>query len=138
MQLGHVYFFTGTIKDWHLTIQQHTLEPLLIESLRFLVSKDLIQVYGFVIMPNHIHLIWEMRQMNKKETPVASFMKFTAHQFLEILRNKDPHTLKPHEVDWISRNHNFWQRDSLAVELYSETVLLQKLHYIHHNPLQDK
>ena len=138
MQPGHVYFYTATIKDWHKTIQEHSLEPIIIETFQFLVRQKLIAVYGFVIMPNHIHLIWEMLQMNKKETPVASFMKFTAHQFLEKLRSKDIKTLKPYEVDWINRKHNFWQRDSLALELYTEKVLVQKLHYIHVNPLKEK
>ena len=138
MLFGKPYFYTATIKDWRPTIKENNFETIILDSLAFLSSRKLIQVFGLVIMPNHVHLIWEMMQMNNNETPVASFMKFTSHQFLLRLRQKDKLTLQPYEVDWISRKHNFWQKDSLAIELYSESVFLQKLHYIHNNPLQKK
>lgn len=138
MTFGQPYFYTATIKNWIPVIKENNFEGIILNSLNFLSSKSLIQVFGLVIMPNHIHLIWAMVKMNGKETPVASFMKFTSHQFLMRLRQKDKMMLQPYEVDWISRKHNFWQEDSLAIELYTEKVLLQKLNYIHNNPLQEK
>lgn len=79
-----------------------------------------------------------MLATNNKETPVASFIKFTSHKFLEKLRQKNKAELQPYEVEWISRKHNFWQKDSLAIELFTEKVFLQELNYIHDNPLQEK
>jgi len=34
-------------------------------SLRFLVANKRIKLYGFVIMPNHIHLVWQNRALQK-------------------------------------------------------------------------
>ena len=34
--------------------------------------------------------------------------------------------------------HQFWQRDPLAIELYTRKVFEQKLNYIHNNPLQER
>ena len=138
MILGKPYFYTATIRDWHTVIKDNAFEEIIIQSLRFLTDKKLIQVYGMVIMPNHVHLIWEMMALNKKETPISSFMKFTSHKFLEKLRQKDKNELQSYEVEWISRKHNFWQKDSLAIELFTEKVFLQKLNYLHNNPLQEK
>lgn len=40
-------------------------------------------------MPNHIHLVWELMEPNEKESPHASFMKFTWHQFQFEMKNEN-------------------------------------------------
>ena len=45
-----------------------------------------IKVYAFVIMPNHIHLIWKLLEPNGRESPKASFLKYTAHEFIAMVR----------------------------------------------------
>ena len=51
---------------------------IVVDSLQWLVQKGLVKIYGYVIMPNHIHLMWEQLQMNGKKFPKNSFEKFTA------------------------------------------------------------
>ena len=41
-----------------------------------------------------------------------------------------------YKVDAENKKHQFWQRDSLAIHLYSREVAFQKLKYIHNNPWQ--
>ncbi len=41
-----------------------------------------------------------------------------------------------YEVYAIDRNYNFWQRDSLNIELFSASVFHQKLTYTHYNPVR--
>ena len=95
-------------------------------------------VYGFVIMPNHLHIIWEMKEMNGKELPHASFLKFKGHQFLQKLKIEDQMLLSRFQVDHANRDHSFWQRDSYAIELYQPKVIFQKLKYIHKNTCKGK
>ena len=57
-----------------------------------------------------------------------------AHQFKNLLRD-DAEALSRYAVAAANKKYEFWQRDSLAVELYTRPVMLQKLHYIHMNPL---
>ena len=52
-------YFTSKILEW-----KHLLKPdkyIVISSLEFLVIERRIKVYGFVIMSNHIHLIWQVQ-----------------------------------------------------------------------------
>ena len=42
------------------------------------------------------------------------------------------------EVNVANKKHEIWQRDSLAVEIYTRKVAMQKLDYIHFNPVQGK
>ena len=80
MKLNRVYFYTATVKDWIPLFQSKETQDILLGSLKHLVDKKKITLYGFVIMPNHIHLLWEMLAMNGKELPSASFMKFSSHE----------------------------------------------------------
>jgi len=36
-----------------------------------LMQHELVYIYGYVIMPNHIHVLWEQLKMNGKETPLS-------------------------------------------------------------------
>ena len=84
--------------------------------MEYLSSKGLVDIFGFVIMPNHIHLMW---RMNK-------------HEFKKVLK---PAELNSYFVNACNKKYEFWQRDSLATELYSSEIAYQKLDYIHNNPL---
>ena len=44
--------------------------------------------------------------------------------------------LKEYEVNSVDRKYNFWQRDSLNIELFISSVFNQKLNYIHFNPVK--
>ena len=138
MELNKTYFYTVSIIYWKHLLLNDNYKEVIVSSLRYLYEKKLINVYAFVILPNHIHLIWELLQMNGKEMPHASFMKHTSHIFLEMLRKDASQKLSEYKVESLTRNHQFWQRDALPIVLYTDKVFLQKLNYIHNNPLQEK
>jgi REP element-mobilizing transposase RayT len=138
MELGRIYFFTATIHNWLPLLIDDSYKEIIISSLKFLKTKELIRIYGFVIMPNHIHLIWELLEMNGKESPHSSFLKFTGHQFLKKLRNENLRLLEKFKVDLLNKDYEFWQRDSLPIEIYSTEIIFQKLEYLHNNPCKGK
>ena len=90
MNFDEVYFWTDTIKDWKHLLKQDKYKELIISSWQELVSRDTIIVYAYVIMPNHLHVIWEMKEPNGKEAANASFNKFTSHQILKDLKINHP------------------------------------------------
>ena len=108
-------------------------KDLIIEYLKKLSDANLITVYAFVIMPNHVHFIWRQDNLNGKETPQGSFLKYTGYEFLKKLKSEG--ISKMYEVNAANKKHEIWQRDSLSVEIYSREVAQQKLEYIHFNPV---
>ena len=42
-------------------------------SFQWLVQYELVKIYGDLVMPNPIHLMWEQLTMNSKEFPKNSF-----------------------------------------------------------------
>jgi len=138
MLLRRLYFYTATIHQWKPLIRDLCFEQVILDSLHFLHKKECLKVYGFVIMPNHIHLIWQLLKANGKKSPVASLMKFTAHRFEEELRRKNPDALQQFQVQEKSRRYRFWQSNADWFWLNYIPTIDQKLHYIHYNPLQDR
>lgn len=138
MELNKIYFFTATITKWRPLLEPYKYKLIILDSLRYLVKTGKIALYGFVIMPNHIHLVWELLESNGKELPHASFMKYTSHMIQKDLRIHDPDFLEQFKVDMETRHYHFWQRDSLPINLYTPAVVYQKLTYVHNNPLQEK
>ena len=134
--INKIYFWTATIHKWLPLLDGTINKQIIIDSLKHLSDKELITVYGFVIMPNHIHFIWQQNNLNGKETPKGSFLKYTAHLFLKDLKTNG--NLKNYEVNQANKKHEIWQRDSLGIEVYSREVAKQKLDYIHFNPVSGK
>ena len=137
MEIGEIFFWTATINQWQKLLLQDEYKEVVISSLEYLSNAGKIDVYAFVIMPNHIHLIWKTNELNGKEAAQGSFLKYTAHEFRKMLLKEGNEKLSSYKVDAENKKHEFWQRDSLAVPLYSRAVASQKLKYIHNNPLAE-
>jgi putative transposase len=138
IETGLIYFWTATINNWQRLLEPDSYKQVIIESLKYLSNEEKVDVFAFVIMPNHIHLIWRVNERNGKETAPGSFLKFTAHEFKKMLIKDRPSELNNYRVAASNKSYEFWQRDSLAVHLYSRDVAYQKLNYIHSNPLSER
>lgn len=129
-------FFTATILEWKHLLQNNAYKEIIIASLRFLVYQERIKLFAFVIMSNHIHLVWQMLPPFSREQVQQSFMKFTAQQIKFDLQKNNPALLERFHVNAKDRSFQFWERNSLTVDLFSPIVLNQKLDYIHNNPVK--
>jgi REP element-mobilizing transposase RayT len=137
IEKGEVYFWTATINGWKHLLAKDEFKEVIIDSWKYLTDRGKIDVFAFVIMPNHLHAIWRANELNGKESPQGSFLKYTAHCFQKILRQEPRNQLLPFIVDACNKKYEFWQRDPLVIPLYSRKVALQKLKYIHNNPLAE-
>ena len=134
MDLYDSYFFTQTITNFRHLLDDDSLKLIIINSMQFLVKNGYVEIYGYVIMPNHLHIIWSMLRSNGKESPATSFSKYTAHAFKKSL-TKDPKLLNTYLSGKKDREYQFWKRDPLAIPLSTDDILVQKLDYIHNNPV---
>ena len=105
MILGEVHFWTTTIKDWKRLLQPIKCRELIIFILKDLVDKKLVTIYGFVIMPNHLHILWKLTKMNGKEMPHTSFNKATAHELRKDLKQYHPKVLAHFAVNEKDRSY---------------------------------
>lgn len=132
----HPQFFTATILEWKHLLSEDNYKGILLDSLRFLAREKRVVITSFVIMGNHIHLIWQAVNGFTPQQVQHSFLKFTAQQIKYDLQKSNPQLLESFRVNATDREFQFWERNALCVDLFSEEVYNQKLNYIHHNPVE--
>jgi putative transposase len=91
-------------------------------------------IAGYVIMPDHVHmLIGESRPISPAKI-VQVFKQRVSRQVREEQRAGLPQTAAtaPEPADLLRR---FWQRRYYDFNVYSRAKLLEKLQYMHENPV---
>ncbi len=72
---SNVCFFTATNLNWVKLLEEDGHKKIVINSLKYLSDNKRVKVLAFVIMPNHIHLIWEILAPHKTENVQRDFLK---------------------------------------------------------------
>ena len=81
-------------------------------------------------MPNHLHLLWKIKNDKKYEDVQRDFMKYTAQHIRHSLIKENPVLLKEFYVGAKDRKYQIWERNPLSSRLQSEKLVIQKLNYI--------
>jgi putative transposase len=127
-------FYTATISHWQNLLMDAKYKNVIINCLSFLVKQEKVKINGFVVMSNHVHIIWQELGVYTIREVQLSFKKHTSKEFLRLLR--EDNKLHQYEVNAFDRKHHFWKRNCLGIELFSRMVFYQKLNYIHENPVK--
>ena len=129
------HFFTASIYEIKHLLKPDKYKQIIVDSLQFLVKDNRIFLFSFSIMSNHIHLIWQIKPPHLYQDIQRDFLRFIAQKIRFDLMEFHPHVLSQFEVNAKDRKYQFWQRNPLSVELFSHSVFMQNLEYIHWNPV---
>ena len=129
-------FFTATNLEWKKALHKDEFKEVIIRSFRFLVENMRIILYAFVIMDNHIHTVWQMRAGLTREPVQRDFLKFTSQRIKDRMALSEPAFLEEFFVNAKDRKYQLWERNPLSINLYSEKVMMEKIKYIHENPVR--
>jgi len=136
MNSAFAWFFTATNLEWKRLLKPDKYKDIIIDSLRFLKNDGRVDIYAFVIMDNHLHLIWQVLADLQIEDVQRDFLKFTAQQIKKDLKTNHPEVLELFRVNAKDRAYQFWERNALSIEIWSNKVFKQKMNYIHQNPVK--
>jgi putative transposase len=131
---GYPQFFTATNLEWKLILEPDKYKDIITSSMEFLVKDKRVVIYGFVIMHNHMHIIWQMKPGIKTDAVQRDFLKFTAQKIKKDMLHFHRKELLQFKVNAEDRKFQFWERNPLSIDLWSREVLIQKLNYLHQNP----
>ncbi len=120
--INHLSFFTATILNWYHLLEDEKYKELIMNSLKYMVEKEKIILSAFVIMPNHIHLVWKINNKLKLQDIQRDFLKFTAQLIKNDLLINNTNILDKFYVGLKDREYQFWQRNPLTIELFTEKV----------------
>ena len=130
-------FFTAVCYEWLKLLEDDEVKHIIVEALRKRVLNGQVKVCEFVIMPNHIHLIWRIQNGFKLEEAQRDFLKFTAKEIMNRLRlQKGEEGLEEIYVGLKDRKYQVWKRNSMSIDLIHEWFFKQKFDYLHENPCQ--
>lgn len=131
------HFLTLTVLHWIPIFTRPTTVQILFDSLQYLINQGL-NLYAYVILENHLHLVAQSPELNKDK---ARFKSFTARALITYLQENNVKTIldqlafykKAHKSD---RTIQFWQEGTHPELIQNETMMRQKIEYIHHNPVK--
>lgn len=135
---GFPHFMTCTIVDWLPVFRQDSCARIVLDSLAHLQSTGELELYAYVVMPDHVHLVADGPDL---PSAMQKFSSFTAREIVQETRSLglDDHldVFRVHCTDRRRSNtHKIWRTGSHPQVLYSPAVLNQKINYIRQNPVR--
>ncbi len=112
-------------------------------NLKFYLKKFSAKLHGFVLMPEHFHLLVFMPEDKKLSDFLRDFKSFTAKEILDILKTENLLLLERFRIASARKTrkeplYRIFQEDNFVFNIYSLPKLEQKLNYIHKNPVGAK
>lgn len=138
-----IYFTTFSVVGWIEVFTRNVYKDILVDSLNWCIKNKGLEVYAWVVMTNHIHLIVSRKGDPKLEDIFRDLKKFTSVKILDEIRRNAAESRKEWILDYFkkrghanSQNENqFWQHGNHPVELSSNLLIDQKMTYLHNNPV---
>jgi len=100
-----------------------------------MVTKKWVEINVFVIMSNHIHLIGQIQEGHERDAVQRNFLKYVSQTIQRDLQKNHPKVLERFYVGAKDRKYQFWERNPLSIDLWTKEVFIQKMEYIHNNPV---
>ena len=131
------YFITCTVNQWIDVFTRDLYREIVLDSIRYCQQNKGLEVYAWVLMSNHIHMIVGSNE-NKLSDIIRDFKKFTATKIVEAILN-NTHESRKRWLLWLlvkEQEISFWQKGYHGEEIYSIAFFETKLNYIHQNPVR--
>jgi putative transposase len=132
------YFMTMTVNHWLPVFTRPDTVDIVLDSWRWLQQHEDFRLHGYVILENHLHLV-------ARSTDISANIKrsksYTARKIIDYLQQRNVRGLLDlmalfKRVHKAESTYQFWEEGSHPQRIESETVMRQKLDYMHHNPVK--
>ena len=138
-----IHYLTFQVVYWIDVFSRKEYRDLFLESLAYCRQHKGLEVYGYVIMSNHIHLLVRSASGDLSGS-VRDLKKFTSKSIVEAIGGN-----RESRRGWILRllahaaqrqnkkgKYQLWTHENHAELVYSNNFIEQKLAYIHDNPVR--
>ncbi len=139
---GHLYFITTRAIQGQLLFRRDVTRRILVDSLHIGRLLGRYRLYAFVIMPNHLHCILQPLNDISPTDIVRDYKKATSNLILRQFEAEGNSQALERCAAAVKRpakqQHAVWEDEYEAQNVFTPEFLMQKLTYIHNNPLQPK
>ena len=139
-----LYFISFATVYWIDVFTRNEYKNILLDSWSYCHKNKGLDIYSWVIMTNHVHMIIGSRK-DKPEDIVRDMKSYTSRKLRECILEHPKESRKEWMLWMMERagkknsNNNdfqFWQQHNKPIELYDNKIKTQKLNYIHNNPVK--
>ena len=130
-------FITVVAKNRLPVFRLDNLKKVVCEALNEARKSGGFLIFAYVIMLEHLHLL---TNQPKTSAEVLRYLKgITARRTIDYLRQNNFHSslAKSQHESW-KRDHKYslWQQEKNVFSVYSEAMFMEKVNYIHLNPVR--
>lgn len=139
-----LYYVTLTVVGWIDIFTRKEYVYDLIKNIKYCQENKGLEVYAYVIMSNHLHMIARAKD-EKLNLLLGNLKSFTAKQFIKQIEENAQESRKEwllHMFKFYGRGNSqneeyqFWQNGNHPIELWSAEIIKQKINYLHNNPVK--
>jgi putative transposase len=139
-----IYFLTTTVVDWVDVFTRPCYKHIIVESVRYCQKEKGLELYGWVLMSNHLHMIVGAVEGIILSDIVRDFKKYTSKAMINAIKeeNESRREWMLNRFEYAGRNDSkiryfkFWQDGNDEQLIYLMDFFKQKLDYIHQNPVK--
>ena len=138
-----LYFLTLQVVEWVDVFSRKEYRDIIIENLAFCQKKKGLEIYAYVIMSNHLHILAKSGKGGMSKF-IHDFKSYTAKQIL-IRIEEGAESRKEWMLQLFKKaaskhkrnsEYQFWTHENHAEHIFSNKFIDQKLNYIHQNPVR--
>jgi len=138
-----LHFVTFQIVKWIDIFTRKVYRDIVIDSLRFCQQNKDLEIYAFVVMSNHLHLLLKSGRSELSNT-IKEIKSFTAKEILKAINTESESrrewmlNLFEFSAKQHKRNEKYqvWTHENHAELVYSNQFMDSKINYIHENPVR--
>lgn len=137
------HFLTFTVEGWIDIFTRQVYRDIILESMHYCRMHKGLSVGAYVVMSNHMHVIWTAKNNNLSDI-VRDFKTYTSKAIIKAMNE-----VNESRRDWLDYMFKFFGNTSNKNDVYkvwtnnnhpeiitSGKFFLTKLNYIHQNPVR--
>lgn len=138
-----LYFISFATVHWIDVFVREEYMQIIIESWKYCQQEKGLEVYGWCVMPSHVHMIIGSKK-NKLEDIVGGMKSYISTTLKKLIK-ENPQESRKEWIIWMmeragKKNSNnsdwqFWQQHNNPLEIKDEETFDKMLKYIHDNPV---
>lgn len=132
------YFVTSATVNWLPLFSIPQLAKSVLDAMRFLHDNQRVTIHAYVLLENHLHFVGSSSHFSSE---MRKFKSFTARSIIDTLSERGPEFYLEQLRHFKSRhksnqNYQVWQEGFHPKAIHREDMLVQKIEYIHYNPVR--
>ncbi len=124
------HFVTLTVWNWYYLFDRFGRWDIVADSIKYLQATRNLQVFSYVLMLNHIHLLAQAPDLI---ACIRDFKRFTTKALRLNIQQTEPRILR---LFFSTGQYRFWHTTNQPEVIETTSFLNQKMNYIHMNPVK--